>query len=57
MRLMDLMARLLPSPPEEGATGTIEGRQAEQRLSAGAARVMRGVTLLGERAARRFNER
>ena len=57
MRLMDLVARLLPSPPEEGATGTIEGRQAEQRLSAGAARVMRGVTLLGERAARRFNER
>lgn len=57
MRLMDLMARLLPSAPPEGTTGTVEGREAEQRLGAGAARLMRGVTVLGERAARRFNER
>lgn len=57
IRLMGLMARALPSPPRQGRTGTIEGRQAEQRLGVGAARVMRRVTVLGERAARRFNER
>ena len=57
VRLMGLMSRLLPSARDEGTTATIEGREAEQRLGAGAARVMRGVTVLGERAARRFNER
>lgn len=57
VRLMGLMSRVLPSAPAEGTTATIEGREAEQRLGAGAARVMRGVTVLGERAARRFNER
>jgi NAD(P)-dependent dehydrogenase (short-subunit alcohol dehydrogenase family) len=57
MRVMDLVARLLPSAPADGVTGTVEGREAEQRLGPGAARIMRGVTVLGERAARRFNER
>jgi NAD(P)-dependent dehydrogenase (short-subunit alcohol dehydrogenase family) len=57
MRVMGLLARLLPAPPAEGSTGTLEGREAERRLGDGAARVMRGLTVLGERAARRFNER
>jgi short-subunit dehydrogenase len=57
VRLMGVMSRVLPSAPAGGTTGTIEGREAEQRLGGAAARVVRGVTVLGERAARRFNER
>lgn len=57
MRLMGLMARVLPSAPPGGSSGTVEGREAEQLLGSGAGRLMRGVTVLGERAARRFNER
>ncbi len=60
--LMSVAARLLPGPPTQtpdgtGATPTLEGWQAKQRLSPPARAVVRWLTTLGERAADRNNER
>jgi short-subunit dehydrogenase len=58
MRLMGVMGRMLPSAPDGGGTTeTIEGREAERRLAPASRRVLRALTVLGERAARRFHER
>jgi NAD(P)-dependent dehydrogenase (short-subunit alcohol dehydrogenase family) len=55
--LLGVAARLLPRPPADGSGRTIEGWQAEKRLTPGAARVVRMLTTLGSRAADRNNER
>jgi hypothetical protein len=54
MALLSVAARLLPGPAEGP---TLEGRQAQRRLGAVAGAVVRGLTVLGERAADRNNER
>jgi short-subunit dehydrogenase len=56
VRLMGVMGRLLPSAPGRGSTGAVEGRDAERQLSPRARRWLRRITVLGERAAERFNE-
>lgn len=50
--LMGVMARLLPDAPEVRAE-TVEGHTARAKLNS---RVVEGLTTLGTRAARRFNE-
>lgn len=49
--LLGACARLLPSAP--GPTATVEGQDARKMLSS---RIVEGLTTLGTRAARRFNE-
>ncbi|MFP5347347.1 MAG: SDR family NAD(P)-dependent oxidoreductase [Actinomycetes bacterium] len=54
--LMELMARLLPSSPppsDTDATRTVEGEVADEALGS---RMLRGLTVLGRRAAQRNNE-
>jgi hypothetical protein len=53
--LMGVAARLLPSATD-GQTETIEGWQAAERMSPQARRVSGALTILGHRAADRFNE-
>jgi len=55
-RVMGLANRALPDAPE-GEAPTIPGRQAAQRLSGVAKKVVDGLSVLGTRAARRNNER
>lgn len=57
VRVLGLVARALPDPPRDPQTATLEGWQAAGRLSAGPARAVRALTVLGTRAARRHNER
>jgi len=54
MALLSVAARLLPGPAEGP---TLEGRQAQRRLGAVAGAVVRALTVLGDRAADRNNER
>jgi short-subunit dehydrogenase len=56
IRLMSVMGRLLPAAPADSSE-TTEGREAQQRLGDRGQLWMRRLTVLGERAARRFNER
>jgi NAD(P)-dependent dehydrogenase (short-subunit alcohol dehydrogenase family) len=53
-RVMGLANRVLPSVPESGSEGTMEGRQADRVLDS---RVVRFLTTLGRKAAERNNER
>ena len=53
-RVMGLANRVLPSVPESGPEGTVEGRQADRMLDS---RVVRFLTKLGRKAAERNNER
>ena len=53
-RVMGLANRVLPSVPESGPEGTMEGRQADRVLDS---RVVRFLTTLGRKAAERNNER
>lgn len=53
-RVMGLANRLLPVAPPGGGDAQVEGSVAERRLDLP---VVRRLTTLGERAARRFNER
>ncbi|MCW2811567.1 MAG: Short-chain dehydrogenase [Friedmanniella sp.] len=55
--IMGTMSRLLPAPPRDGETGTVEGYEAEAMLKPGSRRVLGGLTTLGRRAAAAWNER
>jgi hypothetical protein len=50
--LMGVLARLLPKAPD-GQPDTIDGHHARARLGSS---IVEGLTVLGSRAARRFNE-
>lgn len=50
------VGRLLPGPAQT-ATATIDGQDAESRIAPRARRILRTVTILGERAAQRNRER
>jgi NAD(P)-dependent dehydrogenase (short-subunit alcohol dehydrogenase family) len=53
-RVMGLVSRLLPDPPDDGAGGAVPGRALDRGLRS---RVLRAATTLGRRAARGNNER
>lgn len=56
-RTMGLAVRLLPDAPGDGPTGTVRGDTARASLKPAASRVVAALSTLGDRAARRTNER
>lgn len=55
---LGVMSRVLPKAPKQGAASeTLEGWQAEQRMSPTRRRLTAGATSLGRAAAQRWNER
>lgn len=53
---MNVAGRVLPKAPAQADGTTLEGWQAEGALRPGARRLFRGITVLGARAADRFNQ-
>ncbi|MFC6713835.1 SDR family NAD(P)-dependent oxidoreductase [Branchiibius cervicis] len=56
-RAMGLAVRLLPDAPSDQATGTVPGEAARTGLQPATARFVQRLSVLGDRAARRNNER
>jgi NAD(P)-dependent dehydrogenase (short-subunit alcohol dehydrogenase family) len=53
--LLGVLARLLPKAPDESSE-TIDGHHARARLGSWGSSIVEGLTIRGNRAARRFNE-
>ncbi|KYH44437.1 SDR family oxidoreductase [Branchiibius sp. NY16-3462-2] len=56
-RVMGLVVRTLPAAPGDQPTGTVKGDTARKELGPRALRVVGALTTLGDRAARRTNQR
>jgi hypothetical protein len=54
---LGLMSRVLPNPPKQPTGETLDGWQAQERMSPPRRKITAGVTTLGLKASQRWNER